>query len=309
MAIMKAIRAHRFGGPDVLRLEDVPRPEPGEGQVLVRVRATSVNPVDWKVREGRYREVPLPFTPGGDFSGVVELLGPGATGFAEGDEVYGCMPSSLGAAAEFLVAPIEAMARKPHLLDGTQAASVPLAALTAWQALFDHGRLAAGESVLVLGASGGVGWFTAQLAKQAGARVLGTSSRRNIERVHRAGVDRVIDYGAERIEDVAKDVDLGVDLVGGELGKRGLSCVRRGGRLVSTVEPPLVDTANARGIETKYFRVRPSAAQLGEIAKRIDAGALKVEVARVLPLARAGEAEELNRRHEVAGKIVLKVAA
>jgi NADPH:quinone reductase-like Zn-dependent oxidoreductase len=298
----------------VLHLDDVPRPEPGRGEVLVRVVAASVNPIDWKLREGLLRELALPFIPGGDFSGRVAALGAGVGDLPKGTEVYGCIPGSMGADAEYVVCPRSALARKPRSLDHVQAASVPIAAMTAWQALFDHGKLAANElleetpTVLILGASGGVGWFAVQLAKQAFAYVYGTASPSNVDRVLQLGADAAIDHHKYRFEDVATDVNLCIDLVGGELQRRAFQVVRRGGALVSTVQPPSEELARRNGVHATMFRMNPSAEQLREIAKRIDAGQLVVDVAKVLPLDRASEAEELNRRHEVTGKIVLRVS-
>jgi NADPH:quinone reductase-like Zn-dependent oxidoreductase len=305
---MKAIRAHQFGGPDVLALDDVPDPRPGPREVLVRVQATSVNPIDWKFREGFYRDMPLPFTPGGDFSGVVTALGRDAEGVKPGDEVYGCLPGSTGADAELAVCPTQNLAPRPRTLDALRAAAVPISAMTAWQGLFDQGKLARGEKLFILGASGGVGSFAVQLARDAGARVLGTASGAGIEHVRSLGGEP-IDYEKQRIEDAVHDADFVLDLVGGDFQDRAFACLRPGGRLVSSVKPPSQERARERGVSAKVFRQRPSAEQLVEIARRIDDGKIVVEVARVLPLERASEAEELNRKHEVLGKIVLRVAA
>jgi NADPH:quinone reductase-like Zn-dependent oxidoreductase len=309
MEKMKAIRAHGFGGPEVLKLDEIPRPTPGAGELLVRVRATSVNPIDWKLRQGMVPELPIPFVPGGDFSGTVEDVGPKVVVYKKGDEVYGCVPGSTGADAEFVVCPMTALAPKPRSLDHVAAAAVPLASMTAWQALFDQGKLKINEIVLILGASGSVGRFAIQLAKRAGAHVIATASTKNLEVVRRLGADGAIDYTKERIQDVALDVDLCIDLVGGELHRAAFDVLRSGDRLVSAVQLPDAALARERGIDAKVFRMKPDTTQLREIAKRIDAGQIKVEVAKVLPLERASEAEELNRTHEVSGKIVLRVAA
>ncbi len=306
---MKAIRAHRFGGPEVLSVDEVEKPTPRKGQVLVRVFATSVNPVDWKLREGFFKDVPLPFIPGGDFSGTIAELGEGVTGFAPGDEVYGCVPGSTGAEAEYVSVPTWAIAPKPRSIDHVLAASVPLAAMTAWQAVIVNAKVAASERVLVLGASGGVGRFAVAFAKEAGASVLGTASKGNLELVRSFGVDRPIDYESERVEDAARGVDVCIDLVGGAFQARGIASLKEGGRIVSTAQPPPSDVLGARNIRGAFFRMKPDADQLREIAQRIDSGALRISVARVLPLERASEAEELNRRQEVTGKIVLRVAA
>lgn len=305
---MKAIQVRRFGGPEVLKLEDVPLPKPGQGEVLVRVHAASVNPVDWKLREGWFGPRPLPFIPGGDFSGVVEELGPGVRTRKVGDEVYGCMPASIGADAEFVAAPEEVLALKPRTLGHDRAASVPLVAMTAWQALRESGGLRPGETVLILGASGGVGSMAVQLAKHWGARVIGTASAPNLARVAELGADQVIDYNAcPMLEEVVSGVDLCLDLVGGAAQTRAFNVVRRGGRLVSTVQPPDQELLRQRGLSGRMHVTRPHSDYLQAIAELVDAGRLRVCVSRVLPLERAAEAEELNRRQSVDGKIVLKL--
>lgn len=306
---MKAIRVKRFGGPEVLALEELPRPRPGRGDLLVRVRAASVNPVDWKLREGYLGALPLPFTPGGDFSGVVESLGAEVTEFREGDEVFGCTPGSRGADAEYIVVPQDAAAPKPRALGHTRAASVPLVALTAWQALHERGRLASGQTVLILGASGGVGSMAVQLAKSAGARVVGVVSTANLLRARELGADELIDYTRQpELEEAVREVDLCLDLVGGAAQTRALNVVRRGGRLLSTVQAPDPRMLASRGLSGELLQARPDGQQLRAVSALIDGGRLKVSVARVLPLDRAGEAEELNRRQHVDGKIVLRLS-
>lgn len=307
MATMKAVRIKKFGGPETIAVEDVPRPQPKPGEVLVRVHASSINPMDWKLREGMMKDLPLPFTPGGDFSGVIEELGSGVSDFTRGQEVFGCTPGSIGADAEFLVAPADTIAAKPKSLDHLKTASVPLAAMTGWQALFEHGKLTKGQTVLILGGSGGVGSFAVQFAKAAGAKVIATASTENVEQVRELGADVVIDYKARRVEDEVRNADVCVDLVGGEFGLRAISCVKKGGAMVSTVQPPDQTACGTQGIQCKMMLMRPKAEHLREIARLIDGGKVKVRVAKVMPMHRAAEAEEMNRRHEVEGKIVLQV--
>lgn len=307
MDTMRAVRVTRFGGPEALVMQEVPKPQPAAGEVLVRVEATAINPVDWKLREGRFPNLALPFTPGGDFCGTVEAVGEGVKGFQKGDSVYGVAPGSLGADAEFVAVPLSNMSLKPRTLGPVEAASVPLAGMTAWQGLFEHGRLAPGQTVLILGASGGVGSFAVQLAKLHGATVIGTASSRNVARVRRLGADRVIDYRKEKVEETVKGVDLVLDLVGGELQKRAMSCLKDGGRLVSAVQPPDEASAKASGISALMFRMKPDAQQLRELAAKLEGGELTAEVAKILPLEKAAEAEELNRRGEIDGKIVLQI--
>ncbi len=304
---MKAVRVARFGGPETVKIERIPKPKPGTGEVLVRVEACAINPIDWKLREGIFKDLKLPFTPGGDFCGSIEELGAGVTEYEKGQAVYGCAPGSVGADAEYVVCPTANLASKPRVLGPIEAASVPLAAMTAWQGLYAHGGLESGQTVLILGASGGVGSFAVQLAKLKGARVIGTASAANVDRVRGLGADVVVDYKKEKIEDVAKDVDLVFDLVGGELQKRAFACVKPGGRLISTVQPPDDRLAKKNKITAMMFRMKPDAGQLRELATRIDAQDIEVEVAKIMPLDKAAEAEELNRGQKVDGKIVLQV--
>ena len=308
MDTMRAVRVGRFGGPEALTIENVPKPRPGPGEALVRVEAAGVNPIDWKLREGLNKDLPLPFTPGFDFCGMIESLGAGASGFKKGDIVFGCAAGSGGAEAEYLAVSTKNMALKPRTLEPVEAAGVPLAGMTAWQGLFTHGRLKSGETVLILGASGGVGMIAVQLAKLVGAgRVIGTGSSESIARLRSLGCDVPVDYRKQRFEDSARGVDLCLDLLGGEFQQRAFSTVKRGGRLISTVSAPDPALSRRHGITAEVFYMKPDAAELFELALKIDAGQLKVSVEKVMPLDKAAEAEELNRRHEVHGKIVLRV--
>jgi NADPH:quinone reductase-like Zn-dependent oxidoreductase len=311
MKTMKAMRVKRFGGPESVVVEEIPIPKPGAGEALIKVEAAAINPIDWKLREGMNQDLPLPFTLGVDFCGVIEQLGPGspykagtAAALKPHDEVYGAGGS--GADAEYLVAPLSQVARKPSTLSAVEAASVPVVGLTAWQGLFTHGELRAGQTVLILGASGGVGRFAVQLAASAGAKVYGTASG-DLESLRKLGCERPIDYKKEHFEDVVMDADLCLDLVGGELQERALAVVKRGGRLVSTVEQPSQSLAARHGVQALFFVMRPDASQLEGLGAMIDAGKLTVEVAKVLPLKKAAEGEELNRRQKIHGKIVLTV--
>ena len=308
METMRAVRVSRFGGPETLEIQNLPKPRPGAGEALVRVAAAGVNPADWKMREGLFKDLRLPFTPGSDFCGIIEELGEGASGFKKGDVVFGCAKGGdSGADAEYLAVSLKNMALKPRTLEPVEAAGVPVVGMTAWQGLYTHGHLKSGETVLILGASGAVGGVAVQLAKRVGARVIGTASGENIARLRSLGCDEVIDYERQRVEDVARGVDLCLDLVGGDLQLRAFETLKRGGRLFSTVSAPDPALARRRGITAEFFAMKPDAAQLLELAMKIDAGELQVPVAKVLPLERAAEAEELNRRHSVRGKIVLRV--
>ncbi len=308
---MKAVRIHEFGGIDVLRVEDISQPKPGEGEVLVFVHAASVNPVDYKIREGRYPAVKadqLPVVLGRDVAGVVTEVGAGGGRFKPGDEVFAMLPPDRGGYAEWVTLPADLCAAKPASLDFVQAASVPLAALTAWQGLFDHGHLEAGQRVLIHGASGGVGSFAVQFAKVRGAEVYATAAAENRPFVQGLGAGRVIDYKTERFEDVVHDADLVYDLIGGETEERSWQVLKRGGTLVSTVHQPDAERAAKADVRATRYTAQPSGDQLAEIAALIDQGKVRVTIDKVFPLDEAAEAERHLKDDHVVGKVVLSVA-
>ncbi|HEX3916402.1 MAG TPA: NADP-dependent oxidoreductase [Caulobacteraceae bacterium] len=308
---MKAVRIHEFGSADVLKVEDLPRPSPAAGEVLIEVRAASVNPVDYKIREGKYPPVKaeqLPVTLGRDAAGVVTRLGGGVTAVAEGDEVFVMLPPDRGGYAEWVTAPASLCAIKPISLDMIQAASVPLAALTAWQGLFTYGELTEGQRVLIHGASGGVGPFAVQLAVAKGAEVYATASAENRAFVESLGARRVIDYRAERFEDVVHDLDLVYDLIGGETEARSWQVLKRGGRLISTVHEPDAGRAAEAGVIARRYTCQPNGGQLAEIARLIDGGQIKVSIDKVFPLDEAAAAERRLQHDHVTGKVVLDVS-
>jgi NADPH:quinone reductase-like Zn-dependent oxidoreductase len=309
---MKAIRIHNYGGPEVLHYEDAPRPEPQAGEVLVRVHAAGVNPIDWKVREGHMKDFwphKFPLILGWDLSGVVEELGTGVSRFKIGDEVYSVPDSTRnGAYADYIVVRESELALKPNSLHHIRAAALPLAAVTAWQALFDAGQLVSGQRMLIHGGSGGVGHVAVQLAKWKGAYVFATASTKNQELLRELGVDEPIDYTKQKFEDVARDVDLVLDLIGGETQERSWSVLKKGGVLVSLVQPPSVEKAQALGVRAAFVAGHPSGAQLAEIAKLIDSGELKPVIDRILPLSEARRAHELSQSGHTHGKIVLRVS-
>lgn len=312
METMKAVRIHEYGGPEVLKYEEAPRPNAGPGEVLVRIRAAGVNPVDWKVREGQRREVfayRMPFVPGWDVSGVVETTGPNVSFLAKGDEVYG-HPSVVrnGAYAEFAVVPEAELAIKPRSVDHVHAASVPIAALTAWQGLFDVGGLRTDQKVLIHGAAGGVGSFAVQLARWKGAFITATASSRNQEFLRNLGADLTIDYEKTRFDRLVCDIDVVFDTVGGDTLKRSWKVLKKGGILVSTVEEPSAEEAAARGVRAAVVATQANPAQLAEIAKLVDAGMVRPIVEAVFPLNEARHAQELSQSGHARGKIVLKVA-
>jgi NADPH:quinone reductase-like Zn-dependent oxidoreductase len=306
---MKAVRIHEFGGPEVLRVEDQPRPEPAPGEVLVRVEAASVNPVDYKMRNGGYvPQSALPLTLGRDVAGVVESAPDEASGFKAGDAVYAMLARDRGGYVEYVAVKAADCALKPERLDFIQAAAVPLAALTAWQGLFDHGCLNSGQRVLIHGASGGVGHFAVQFAKARGATVFATCSQDDAAFVRGLGADEVIDYHAERFEDRARDIDLVYDLVGGETQDRSWAVLKDGGVMVSTLNEPDKAKEQAKHAHGVHYMAQPNGGQLAEIAKLIDDGKVTPTVAAVFPLAEAAKAERKLEDGHVRGKIVLEVA-
>ncbi|MFC6066800.1 NADP-dependent oxidoreductase [Streptomyces ochraceiscleroticus] len=314
---MRAITQDTLGGPDVLRMSEVARPQPLPTEVLVRVHAAGVNPIDWKTRQSGGLGVvgDPPFTVGWDVSGVVEEVGFGVHTLAVGDEVYGMpwFPREAGAYAEYVTAPSRQFARKPALLNHEHAAAVPLAALTAWQTLVDAAQVTAGQRVLIHAAAGGVGHFAVQLAKHLGAHVIGTASAAKHDWLRRLGADELVDYTAVRFEDEIRDVDVVIDLVGDEkddTSTRSLGTLRSGGLLIavpSGVAPELADTARQLGLQACGFLVEPDGTALTKIAELIDKGVVKVEVEDVLPLEHAAEAHRRGEQARTSGKLVLKV--
>jgi NADPH:quinone reductase-like Zn-dependent oxidoreductase len=301
---MKAVRIHAFGGPESLELEDVTLPSPGPGQVLVRIHAASVNPCDWKMREGLCGEFPMPRTLGCDFSGVVESLGSEVMDFSVGQSVFGRSDFG-GAFAELTVVPVGSLVAKPSSIDDIQAAATPLCALTAWQALYDSAGLHTGQKILIHGAAGGVGMFAVQLALRQGAYVIATASPRNLAFLRRLGAQQVIDHTSTQFEDVVKGVDVVLDLVGGETQDRSWKVLKSGGRLLSTVSAPSQNKAFLCGVRAEMLLVRNSADELAMIGDLIANGEIKVMVDKVMPLIRAPEALEMNRCGHARGKIVL----
>src|SRR5713101_7245924 len=309
---MKAIRMHGRGGPDHLVYEDAPQPHPGPGEVLVRVYATGViaNELKWgatyETKAGGPRALPIP---GRDLSGVVEEIGPGVTTLVKGSEVYAMMDYGRdGAEAEYTLALPSELAPKPRTLDYVQAAAVPLTALTAWQALFDHANLVAGQTVLIHGAAGGVGVFAVQLARWAGAHVIATASVRNRDFLFELGATEVIDYTTTRFEEVVQSVNVVFDLVGGDTLQRSWQVVKPGGMLVSVVSPrPSADVAKGHDARFAWFVVVPNRVHLIQIGTLIDAGHIRPIVETVLPLSEARQAYEQGAKGHARGRIVLRI--
>ncbi len=310
-AAMHAVRIHSYGGPEVLRYEEVPRPKAGRGEILIHVMAAGVNPVDWKVREGYLKQRAhhtLPLVPGWDFSGVVDSVGEETVRFKEGDEVFGRGDLFRdGAYAEYLVMNEKEIEYKPKSVDHIHAAAIPLAALTAWQSLFDAANLQSGQSVLIHAAAGGVGHLAVQIAKWAGARVIGTASKNNQEFIKDLGVDEAIDYQATRFEDVVHNVDIVFDTIGGDTQKRSWKTLAKGGIIVSIVSPPSKEEADSYGVRQAYVFVENNVTQLAEIAELVDSGLLVPVVENVLPLSEAYHAQESSKAGHTRGKIVLKI--
>jgi len=305
---MEAVRIHQYGGPEELKVEEVPRTQAAAGEALIRVHAAGVNPVDWKIRAGYLKDfmpVPMSFIPGIDVSGVVGATGAGVTQFKNGDEVFG---AGKGAYAESAVAKESELARKPPSLDHVHAAALPVAALTAWQALFNVAHLTAGQRVLIHGASGGVGSFGAQFAKAKGVYVIGTASGRNQAYLRELGVDEPIDYEKARFEDVVRNVDVVLDTQGGDTQQRSWKVLQKGGMLVSIVQLPSAEEAAKHGARSARFVRQPNAGELSEIARLVDSGKVMVAVDSVLPLSEAARAHELSQTGHARGKLVLKVA-
>ena len=310
---MNAVRIHAFGGAEQLIYETAPRPVPKRGEVLIRVHAAGVNPVDWKTRQGRgvagYLRSPLAIL-GWDVSGTIAAIGPGVDSYRVGDEVFGMLrfPHMGSAYAEYATAPVTQIARKPKTLDHVHAAAVPLAALTAWQAMFDAGRLEAGQKILIHGAAGGVGHLAVQLARWKGAAVTGTASGRNSDFLRSLGADS-FDYTAGRFEKSLRGFDVVLDSLGGDIAERSFPVLEKGGILVSILGGGDEVKARKLGLRSANILVRTDGGQLAEIASLIDAGELRPVVETILDLEQARQAHELSQSGRVRGKIVLRVAA
>jgi NADPH:quinone reductase-like Zn-dependent oxidoreductase len=311
MDLMKAIRIHNFGGPEVLQYEDAPSPKLAPGEVLIRVHAAGVNPADWKVREGHFRQLvqhKFPLILGWDLSGVIEEVGPGVSKFRKGDEVFSKPDTSRdGAYAEYVVVRESEVALKPRSLHHVYAAAVPLAGITAWQALFEVAQLKRGQRVLIHGGSGGVGHFAVQFAKWKGAHVIATASTKNQQLLQEIGVDQPIDYTTQRFEQIAENVDVVLDTIGGDTQERSWKVLKKGGLLASVVQPPNAEKAKEFGVRGEFILSQPNGNELAEIAALIDSGNLKVVLDRILPLSEARRAHELSQSGHARGKIVLRV--
>ncbi len=308
-ATMKAVVIHGFGGPEKLSVEEVSIPKPGANDVLVRVRAAGLNPVDWKLREGLLPSARFPMTMGIDFSGTVEAVGPAVKKFSVGEEVFGQVEADdIGSYAEFCTAPASACAAKPDGLDHVQAAALPVAALTAWQALFDLGQVQPGQTVLIHAAAGGVGSFAVQFARWKKARVIGTASTQSLVTARNLGAEEVVDYRKMKFEEMVRDVDMVLDLIGGDTQERSFKVLKRGGIIVSTVQPPEQQKLDQFGVRGLMMRQKPNGEQLQKIGDLVAAGTVKVNIEAVMPLDQARAAQERSQSGHAHGKIVLEVA-
>jgi NADPH:quinone reductase-like Zn-dependent oxidoreductase len=293
---------HETGSPDVLHYEEADRPEPTDGEVLIRVHAVSVNPVDWKQRRGLARSE-VPAVLGRDVSGTVESSR--AEGFAQGDEVFGMATS--GGYAEYTTASAAAIAKKPDGVSHEQAAALPVAGMTAWQALFDSGALERGQTALIAGAAGGVGHLAVQFAKVAGARVIGTGSSRNRDFVLGLGADEYVDYTEQDVGQAVSGVDVAFDTVGGDTTQSLVPTVHEEGVLVTIANAPPEDAARARGARAELLVMSPSSELLARIAELVAGGEVRVEISEMLPLTEVQQAHELSESGHARGKIVLTV--
>jgi NADPH:quinone reductase-like Zn-dependent oxidoreductase len=312
MATMKAVCIESFGGPETLKVEQIDRPKPKDDEVLVQVRAASVNPVDYKIRSGKYPPVKqenLPKVLGRDISGVVVGRGAAVATFLDGDEVMAMLDRGQGGYAEYVTLPADLCVRKPQGLNHTDAAAVPLAAITAWQGLFDHGGLTAGQRVLIHGGAGGVGHFAIQFAKSAGAYVITTCSADDKEFVLSLGADEAIDYRSERFEDRLSEVDMVFDLLGGDTQERSWSVLKDGGTLVSTLAKPSERQAQIHHARAMNYMAHPDAAELGEIVHLIAEKKVHPHVEMRLPLEDVAEAHRKAEHGHPRGKVVLEMRA
>jgi len=309
---MKAIVINEFGGPETLMLKELPKPQFGDNEVLIKVKAAGLNPVDTKIRSGNHiscKNLKLPAILGKDMSGVIEAIGSNVSAFEPGDEVFGCIASTY---AEYVVASPDSIVKKPASMSFEEAAAVSLAALTAYQAIHDHLRLVSGQKILIQSAAGGVGHLAVQFAKLTGAYVSGTASAKNAEFLKAIGVDQPIDYKNEKFEDMVHDLDAVMDTMGGDVLYRSIACVKPGGTVVclpssTKDDPKAVALAAERGVHLIWFMMQPIKEILQLIADLMSEGKLKVELDQILPMEKIAEAHAAIESHSVRGKIVVNV--
>jgi NADPH:quinone reductase-like Zn-dependent oxidoreductase len=310
---MKAVRIHEYGNAEVLRYEDAPEPTVGDDDVVIKVMGTSVNPVDWKIREGHLKGLityEMPFIPGWDVSGVVHAVGPKASVFKVGDEVYSRPDIGRnGTYAEYVAVRESEVARKPKTISHLEAGSLPLAGITAWEAIVAVGKVAAGQRVLVHAASGGVGSLAVQIAKACGAFVIGTASGVNRELVESLGVDEFIDYQTQNLATATKDIDVVFDTIGGSTQDDSWSVMAKGGILISIVSQPSEEKAKEMGVRSSYLFIGPNVDALNELAALVDSGQLHPVIAAEFALEDVKLAHALSESGRAKGKIVLRVGS
>lgn len=306
---MKAVRIHQYGGPEELKYEETADPVLNPDDVLIKIYATSINPVDWKIRQGHRKNTSqFPLILGRDVSGVIEKVGDSVANFQPGDEVYANPDISRpGTYAEYVAVRASEIALKPVTIGHELAAAIPLAGLTAWQGLFDQGELKSGQKILIHGAAGGVGNMAVQLAKWKGAYVIGTASESNISFLKDLGADEVIDYRQEDFSEKLKDLDVVFDTIGGEVQTKSLKVLKPGGILVSTVGIQDEAALKAKGIRGAQYGTHPSADNLQALAQLVDAGKIRPIVSRIFPLKEIQEADRISEEGHTRGKIVLMV--
>ncbi|NOU99268.1 NADP-dependent oxidoreductase [Paenibacillus planticolens] len=305
---IKGIMVHQYGGPEVLQVETMDRPTPGDKEVLVRVHAAGVLPIEWKIRQGLFKQMrptTFPYIPGSAIAGVIEEVGAHVTKFRKGQEVFG--RSSNGAYAEYIITDVERLAVKLSGISFAEAATISGGATTAWQALFNNGNLHKDQRVLIHGAAGGVGSFAVQLAAWKGAHVIGTCSTANVERVKSLGAAEVIDYTSNRFEDFAEGMDLVLDTVGGETLERSYDVVKKGGMLLSIAGQPSQEKARDLGIRAEFSNALLTSETMEEIAQLMAAGSLKAVIGHTYPLHAASEAQLRSQTGHGQGRIVLEI--
>ena len=308
---MKTVRIHEYGNADVLRIEEMPVPQIASDELLIKIHAAAVNPVDWKEREGYFKEMhmhSLPFTLGQDFSGTVEKVGSSVKGFKVGDDVYG-RPSSDGdgSYAEFIDVKASEVALMPKTITYDEAATIPVAGTTAWETLINKAKIQKGQRVLILGASGGVGSMAVQIAKNRGCFVIGTTSNVNLDFVRNLGANEVIDYSSQDFSDRLRDIDVVLDTVGGVHQEKAFKVLKRGGILVSIASKPNQEIANSYGVRCEYASVGPNAHILNELRSLIEMGKLHPVVDKVFRLEDVKQAQNYSQSGKARGKIVLEV--
>ncbi|QGQ94604.1 NADP-dependent oxidoreductase [Paenibacillus psychroresistens] len=303
---IQAIRFHQYGGPEELRYETIPCLEPAEGEVLIRVHAAGVLPIDWKIRQGLIKfPITFPSIPGTALAGVVEKVGPGVTEFQQGQAVFG--RSSKGTYTEYTTAVVSSLALIPRAVSFNEAATISGGATTAWQALINESNIKAGDRVLIHGAAGGVGQYAVQFAKWKGAFVFGTCGSANVDFVQSLGVDQVIDYTTTAFEDVAVELDIVLDTIGGATLEKSWSLVKQGGILISLVMPPSQEKANASGIKAIKPTALASSKDLEQIVQLIAENKVKATIAATYSLQDAGQAHALSQLGHGRGRIVLQI--